>query len=524
MTTSNSLKDNSPNAARLMTSLRHLDYDNITAISDLIDNAIDAEASQIWISLLSSSNGKGVDSIEILDNGSGMDMETLDEALKLGSDTEKNPEYDLGLYGMGLVTASISLGRRLDVYTQRDNKSCIWSAQDIDIIVQENRFAKWLEPVDSNSNKELSLKLATAQERFPLLEHPGRAGKPSFSGTLIKISKIDNCVWKDCDALGKRLLDSLGRTFRQFLSSGSRFIYVNGIEVKPIDPIRDFEPTILSEEEITLEEGKIRIVIAELKDYGHQLNREKGINPANQGFYILRNNREIATGETLGLFTRHNSFNLLRIELSYPATLDHILNSSFTKQRISLPQNVRDKLERACMPFIKQVSKRNRETNRKELSKEENFGDVEKYITQKAHLLKIPKMQVEERSKRKRGTGSNEPSTVVHGPRLNITKRKRVDIDSLKASFRKKELGERGPLYEADMERDTVVVYWNSQHAFYTDFIAPHSDSPDVLYPVCFLVYALASAELQSRQNSDTETILENIKWEVGSNLAVLLK
>ena len=41
--------ENIPNAGRLMEALRNTGYSNISAISDLVDNSIDAEATKIHI-------------------------------------------------------------------------------------------------------------------------------------------------------------------------------------------------------------------------------------------------------------------------------------------------------------------------------------------------------------------------------------------------------------------------------------------------------------------------------------------
>lgn len=81
------LSRNPPNAAKLIASLRHSGYDNYTAIEDLIDNSIDADAKLIRVI---AEHKNGVPRVVIFDNGTGMDEKVLDEALKLGSDTPKN--------------------------------------------------------------------------------------------------------------------------------------------------------------------------------------------------------------------------------------------------------------------------------------------------------------------------------------------------------------------------------------------------------------------------------------------------
>lgn len=88
---------NTPNASKLISSLRSTGYNDSTAIEDIIDNSIDAGAEIIRIFWDSPENERR---IIITDNGDGMDFDTLDQALKLGSISDKNPELHLGKYGM----------------------------------------------------------------------------------------------------------------------------------------------------------------------------------------------------------------------------------------------------------------------------------------------------------------------------------------------------------------------------------------------------------------------------------------
>src|SRR2546428_7841806 len=107
-------QDNPPNARRTMEALREMGYDSYASILDIIDNSIVAQASVIRIEI---AEQRGDVVITIDDDGSGMDEETLSEALRLGSDTERDPG-DLGKFGMGLVTASIGLSQRVEVLTK----------------------------------------------------------------------------------------------------------------------------------------------------------------------------------------------------------------------------------------------------------------------------------------------------------------------------------------------------------------------------------------------------------------------
>jgi len=516
-------KENPPCAARLIQSLRHLDYTNEGAIFDLVDNSIDAHATQMWIEI-SAGEKKQPIAISVADNGYGMDLETLHEALRLGSEIEKNPECDLGLYGMGLVTASISLGRRLEVITRNGDGICLRSIQDVDEIVAKDSFVKFLDVGDTTSVKTFEDKVLGLQKKYPLFEYRGNKVEPTLTGTVVIITKLDNCKYHTAKGFAENLARGIGQTFRKFIQSGKNTIYINGEKVDAIDPINDFEPTIMHEGEVEVEGGApISIKIAEIKDYGDQINRQKKINPENQGFYIIRNQREILTGETLGVFTRHPSTNFLRIEFSYPGILDKLLGSNFSKSRVILPQNVADKVGRFCNPFIKRarVNAKKRANIRKAGKKD--FGEIEKYITRKSHLLDIPKAKVEKRGPRKERTTKPPSLTNSHGPRLNITKKKRVSLDAAKVRFEERAIGEKGPLFESDQERDVVIIRWNDEHPFYSDVVKASREDKNVFVPLVCLIYCFACAELQSGVESHSREIIENIRYEVGKNLAVLM-
>jgi hypothetical protein len=123
---------NEPNPGRLVDSLRHLGYGNPEALADLADNAIDADATEIHFRITARKDA--FPEIVIADNGHGMDRAILDQAMRLGSDTHRDRNTDLGYYGMGLVTASLSISRACHVVTRDSTGSCWSSAWDIDVI------------------------------------------------------------------------------------------------------------------------------------------------------------------------------------------------------------------------------------------------------------------------------------------------------------------------------------------------------------------------------------------------------
>src|SRR5258706_8299977 len=90
-----------------------------SAISELVDNSIQAGATRIALSVVASTSDGEQNNIEVsvLDNGCGMDPFTLRQALRFGGSTRFGDRSGLGRYGMGLPNASLSQARRVTVYT-----------------------------------------------------------------------------------------------------------------------------------------------------------------------------------------------------------------------------------------------------------------------------------------------------------------------------------------------------------------------------------------------------------------------
>lgn len=503
--------DNTPNAAKTLSSLRNTDYTNESAICDIADNSIDAGASVIHFIL---NGSKSLESIQVVDDGCGMDEETLIEAVRLGSDTEKNNNYDLGLYGMGLVTGSLSFGECLTV-TSFINDSVASVTQDLEHIRDTNRFEVLLPNLDDSFKKSFIEKVK------------GKTDINAISGTIVEVSKIDRWRWATVNSSVKALKETLGQVFRVFISEGKCKMFVNGELVTAIDPIHDFEPKLIAETKIPVGDEFVEVKLFELTNQGQQGNKSIKFNIPNQGFYLLRNNREISRAQTLGVFSKHNSLNLFRGEFNYPGSLDDILNSGFTKQNISVEgnQSFFDKLHQFCQPYLKQI--RNNTDNREKdgRDKKEDFTNAEKHITRKAHLLNTAKA-VKEKRRRSQNPNPKKPKDDKRpgSPRVNITKKKRIrDLNSLEVKFRTKSMDKAGPLYSCDMEGMVTVIYWNIDHPFYKQMIIPNESKPDVLNPICYLIYSLAQAELISGMESDSEEIIEGIRAVFSRNLKVLM-
>ena len=119
-------------------SMRSIGYSFNNAIADIIDNSITAEADRIEIECIWDGENP---TVEIIDNGNGMNREELIEAMRPGtkSPLSERSEEDLGRFGLGLKTASFSQCKRLIVKTFQDSifNQAIWDLDNV------QRLNKW---------------------------------------------------------------------------------------------------------------------------------------------------------------------------------------------------------------------------------------------------------------------------------------------------------------------------------------------------------------------------------------------
>src|SRR5690348_307110 len=107
--------------------MRSIGYTIESAVADVIDNSVAASASNIEI-LFSSS---GPFEIAVVDDGTGMSRGEAVTAMRLAATsptTERHPE-DLGRFGLGLKTASLSQCRTLTLATTKNGELTVlrWS-------------------------------------------------------------------------------------------------------------------------------------------------------------------------------------------------------------------------------------------------------------------------------------------------------------------------------------------------------------------------------------------------------------
>lgn len=460
------LIDNPADARRLMEALREMGYDSYASVADLVDNAIDAGAKKIQVRVDARQNDVV---IEITDDGCGMTVETLSEALRLGGGAEHDPHH-LGKFGMGLITASIGLSRCVEVFTKVKGGKACYGSFDLDVIAEQNRLVKHVD------------KATAAQVR----------NCPYSHGTMVRLSKTDRISHRSVTSFVTALRQRLGQTHRKFLAQGLK-LWVNGHPVEAVDPLmlHDPETRIIFDGHLLIDGGKVSLVIVDLPDYGPTVNRQLGILPGAAGFYLVRNNREIAAAQTLGFFRHHHQYSHFRAEVAYDGTMDHQFHTDVKKASVQPSHELLQQLKRIALPLLQESGRLNRErsnTGRGEI----DHSLAETAIASHATGIPKPKRPVTGVSPvaRPRPTPARTQASEERAQRAGVSKVR----SSLRTSF---EEGNYGGdfFYHVHLNGRDVTIAYNRDHPFY-QLLADHADDPKIVAIIDQLVFAMANSEL----------------------------
>lgn len=369
-----------PSAARLTDSLRDIGYDFSSAIADLVDNSITAGATQVDVIIEFDGESSRV---FIADNGEGMTPNGLTEAMRFGS-RRSYGRGDLGRYGLGLKTASLSQGRAFTVVTRRaTGRQVIQTRQlDLDLVVE---FDDWLivEPDRTSS----------VQRARKLLE--------DGQGTVVIWEKLDRVVpaknatggWarRRFETLAEKTNEHLSMVFHRFLSgeadSGAVTMTVNGSKVLPWDPFarKEKATTELSEEIFEIQHGdsagvvKLRRFVLPGRDqFSSHTEFERLSGPLKwnrqQGLYTYRADRLIQWGGWAGVRGIDEHTKLARASVDFDTDLDAAFNINVAKMRVSLPAQLRQMIERPINEMCATADERYRKSSNSRPSDDSRKG------------------------------------------------------------------------------------------------------------------------------------------------------
>ncbi|NOT00582.1 MAG: hypothetical protein HOP29_08140 [Phycisphaerales bacterium] len=325
-----------------------------SALSELVDNSIQAGATKVAINLIAVAQeygGRGapvhprVVEVAIADNGRGMDADTLRRALRFGDSSRFNDRVGLGRFGMGLPNASVSQGKRVEVYSWRRGSKPLWTYIDVDEIAS-GQMSEVPQAIETPIPTPLS----------ELAQSP--------SGTIVVWKKTDQLDHDGkCDTLIRAVRPSLGRIFRYFLIRDFE-LTINDSRVGPMDPLYLIPQARLDGDPLATKHGDtlkfdvpipgrtgqtsvvevtISLLPAEWQvNYGpgRTVEQKKALKlrhiEATTGFSIVRANREIDIISTPYHSVSHWKNRWYRVEIRFDPELDEVFGVTHTKQHVRI--------------------------------------------------------------------------------------------------------------------------------------------------------------------------------------------
>ena len=383
-----------PGAINLIESLRDVGYDFKSAVADLIDNSISANASKVYVDM-NFADEEFPPYVLIADDGDGMAAEALKEAMRYATSKEHSGK-DLGKYGLGLKTASLSQCRVLTVASKPKMKKGRRSTLNVMKWDMHEVYAydKWV---------VLNPKV---EELDDWEQHLISEGLPGQHGTVV--------IWSDLGEVHPQLYDDgkekeryllnlikesrehLRMVFHKFLEGG-----VQGrklLKIKLVgDMLKPWDPFCTEEEKTTaldIFETKLRYRDAKGKDKTSKVtispyilpNKEEfsstekwkeATGPRNwnfqQGFYFYRNGRMLQSGGWSRLRANDEHTKLLRIAVEFYPALDKNFKINISKMKAVIPEELKEEVKNHVTQWAGKANRRYRKKPKKAKKKSGAF-------------------------------------------------------------------------------------------------------------------------------------------------------
>jgi hypothetical protein len=307
-----------------------------TALAEIVDNSIEAGATLVEIELLPS-DGDGLPTVRVRDNGSGMSPRILADCLRFGGSSRFDRRNALGRFGMGLPLASISQARRVLVHT--------WRAGELPRVV-------YLDLDEISKGRSYGLSPRRSRD-FPPQASP--------SGCVVEWQRCDRLGYERLGWLERALRNDFARIYRWFLAHGLS-ITINNHRLRARDPLMlqerisgataatavdplKYEVVGNAGELTTITVRFTELPVADWHTLDAATKRRVGITRG-AGVSVMRGHREIAYGwHLLGAKRRENYDDWWRCEIDFESSADEHFGVTYTKQGIRPTAWLKNQLE-----------------------------------------------------------------------------------------------------------------------------------------------------------------------------------
>ncbi len=531
------------NISGFINSVRSLGITTTDAVNELVDNSFDANAKNIWISLLKNKNNSLC--LRIEDDGMGIPKEALSKILAFGGRLP-GEGVTTGKFGWGLSSSACCQSLRTEVFSKRKDEKFYFNYIDI----------KGLEKSKGDLPETTQASPFKAYKNLCLSEK-------SPSGTVIVLCELTNPERRREDALLKMLSENLAEVHRRYLASG-RNIYIQKAPIRFYDPLllmdgsNGLDKVSKSEDyskidpivykNILGEDGKparvevkiAKLPVAEIMKKSLQATYPFMVNVANQGFYIMRHNRQIGSGQTLHLFSKNPMFNYFRAEISFPPVLDEMFGVQTNKSRFSLDDQLREELEKRLEKVITQIRddiKEEADAYKAERNKSipASQSISEEIASEAAKLLKPSgyKLDKEAAEKGKQELEKEKNKRIQEIKKSTLSKEKKDEaITRLNNAFQQDRIFVRtvgvigtGEFYKIKHKGTKLIeVIINEKHGFYREIYERASQIPEQQVLLDLFLFTLAISEDIYYENKNVREFYESQRREWSTNMSRFLE
>jgi hypothetical protein len=321
-----------------------------SAVADLIDNSLDAEASCVLVRFILR-RGRAAQ-LQVIDNGNGMNEARIDAAMKLGKPKEQG-KISYGYYGMGLKSASFGQASTLTVMSRRARASAEGRRMyrekpgadfDVDVLNSEavDEHLTALLPVVRSVNKGTLVQWDNVKD-FP------RSRDTTQTGAYIDRRITD-------------LHRHLGMVYHRLLERADVEITIDSYDIDEavggiptlVDPVNPFDyhrsgdpeyPKDLTAQ-LPNQQVILRCCIWPAKSQAPQYRLYGRPVESFQGFYLYRKDRLLKAGGWGGVIQESKSYKLARVAVDIDEHLD-VFKMSVEKSGVDFSSNLVHAIEKA---------------------------------------------------------------------------------------------------------------------------------------------------------------------------------
>ncbi|WP_339474396.1 ATP-binding protein [Pseudomonas sp. RL_5y_Pfl2_69] len=514
-----------PDPERVIIGLRDTGYEFNTAVADIVDNSIAANASLIQLSL--AADLKGNIRLLIADDGDGMDRRGLINAMKYGSEVRPNAA-SLGKYGLGLKTASTAFCKRLSVISRAEGFGPVTMATwDLHHVAKSNKWTLLL--TEDCDDEALELLNSVAPER---------------AGTVV--------LWEDVDRLLKDYSDPGGKHARKALSvkeEALRFhlamvyqrfldandirganvrIELNGKPVVGWDPFQRCYSELVAEDTITTQQQSGSKADFEVKAWilprKEEFPSEDAASNAylsneRQGIYIYRENRLIHAADWLGLYQKETHLALLRVEFSFGHDLDDAFHLDIKKSQIILNEDIAEWLKTEFLPAPRREANRRSRIGQQKIFSKQGEGAHDNSNSNIRNREAAAGGPIVKASDADAGEAIVENKHGKMRLKLAITSAKRPGevfvqpVDGIN----------NGLLFQPALIEQHKAVQINTSHPYYHKVYVPNLGRSVTMQGLDSLMWALSVAELSTVQDN-TASLFQDMRYEISRILEKLVE